>query len=143
MAIVGISFEETKEYISKYDCDKDNPTKWIIGVLDSEMYGIIRDKLVTYKVNEGKPAEAPEVRMNLSTRNREAVKFGLKGVANFLDKKKNEIPFGTKKINFAGRQIEVVSDLFLNRIPADIVDELAEEILKENTLSEETAKNLL
>ncbi|RLA87314.1 MAG: hypothetical protein DRG40_00700 [Deltaproteobacteria bacterium] len=135
MAIKALRLGETWEYVSKFDPDKENPTVWILGTLDSEVYSLLMDELAVYRVEGGQPE--PDMKLNYFERNLRTVQYGLKGWKNFKDEKGKEIPFETER---RGKHEVVRADL-VRRIPFPVIQELAEEILKANTLTEEEAKN--
>ena len=141
--ITGINIFETKDYVSKYETDKDNPTIWKIGILDSIFKSKIQDILTTYEVDPSKPKEGKaKATLNIGERTLDLVRFGLKGFTNFLHPQTNKpMQFDTIATNRFGKSYNVVSDEILKMIPSKILDELAEEIAKESGLTEEEAKN--
>lgn len=137
MAIKGLRLGETWEYISKLDPDPDNPTVWVLGTLDSEVYSRLMDQLAVYRVNPARPDAEPEMKLNAFERNLRTVQYGLRGWRNFLDDKGREIPFRTERVQ--GR--EVVPMELVRQIPFPVLDELARAIVEGNTLTEEEGKN--
>ena len=139
--LTGLSFGETEEFVSAYDPDKDNPTVFILGVIDLNIMASIEDELTSFRFNPANPTGTADSTLRINQRNLEIIRFALKGVRNFVDAKGNEIPFKTKKVNRFGKTYEVVADEFLNRIPKKVIDELADHILNANLPSEEELKN--
>ena len=81
-------------------------------------------------------------RSNASKRNLMVVKFGLKGLENFIDPRdKKPIKFDTVSVPVNGKNYKAMTDEIVSMFPKALIDELAEAILSENALSEEEAKN--
>jgi len=144
--ITGISIADTKEYISKFDPDKDNKEKatiWELGVLDSILKSKIQDIITTYETDPSRPKDiTAKATINMNERALDIVRFGLKGFKNFIHPQTNQpIKFDTVSINRFGKNYNVVSDEVLKIIPSKILDELAEEIGKQSGLTEEETKN--
>jgi len=115
MAIIGIDKDEITEYISKYDSSKDNPTVFLIGILDNDIklkFGLDEGKKIDYKIML------------------EIVKSGLKGIKNLYVKK-------TKQY----QNFDTITDEVLNLLPMKIIGELAEQIVTVNFLSATEEKN--
>lgn len=137
MAYKAIHPNETFEYISPNDPDKDNPTAWILGTLDSYTLSKLRDIIVTSSM-QNKEQTNP---LRLGTFMREIVKFGLKGWKNFLDSEGKEIEYHQDVINSWGRSYQVVSEKLLDLISQDVLAELSDAIYKGNQLTQEERKN--
>ena len=75
-----ISVGQTIEYTLKND--KENPTIWIIGPLDSITKGKMVSQYGRIEVKDGKPVYV-EKEMNAAMNNFNIVKYGLKGFKNF------------------------------------------------------------
>ena len=138
MAIDPIAVGQIKEYILKRD-DKKNPTIWLIGPLDSIMKGKIIGSFGKVEVKDNKPVYV-QGDINLSENNFVIVRYGLKGFRNFSLNGK-DVTFKTIKKKVFDRDIEIVSDETLSRIPLFAINELANEIWGENQVSEDLEKN--
>ena len=136
MSLKAIDINEVRDFILPED--KENPTIFKIGVIDSRIRSKIRDETATFddalsstKINQ----------LKIATTGLEYVRFGLKGFENFLDKNDKPIEFKTETIKFAGRTYEVVAESILNMLSDDVIMALGAEIMKGNKLSEKEIKN--
>ena len=141
--ITGINAAETIDHISKYETDKNNPTIWKIGVLDSILKSKIQDISTVY---ESDPINPQIVRaratINVQERIIDIVRFGLKDIVNFIHPQTgNPIKFDTVSVSRFGKNYNVVSDEILKVIPSKILEELAEEISKQSGITEDEIKN--
>jgi len=142
MAIKPISLGSTVEYTLKKDRDSDNPTIFIIGVLDSLSRTKIEDLSMVYRYNPDAPKDSiMESKLNVAEQDFEYVRFGLKGFKNFKDSKGADTPFSTTKKNIGDKEYIVVSDDTLKYIPRYVLRELAGIIARENVESEQERKN--
>jgi len=140
--LTGININATKEYTSNLDPDKNTPTVFHIGVLDPALRAEIDDDSSSYEMSSTNPNDKAKVRLNWNKRQISAIKFGLKGMDNFLDpetKKPVELKFET--IRYAGKMRDAVPDRVIAMFPSDLRQELAEVILNESRLSEDEQKN--
>jgi hypothetical protein len=134
--IKPIPVGQTKEYILK--ADKENPTIWIIGSIDSKTAGIIANGVGSIEMEDGKPKFVPGER-DILENDFLIVKYGLKGWKNFiLDGK--EVEFKTEKHKIFNNEIDVVLDSLLTMIPLFAIHELAMAIWGGNAVSEELKK---
>jgi hypothetical protein len=142
MAITGLTLDETWEYKCADD-DGDDPTWWILGVIDAVLLAKIEDKLMLFRVGGEQADEdgSTETKLKVNERNIEIVRYGLKGYRNFKDAEGKEIPFRTVSAVRSGRNVKIVEDATIRRIPPNVLKELAEQILEGNALSEEEVKN--
>ncbi|MBI4972896.1 MAG: hypothetical protein HZC16_03660 [Candidatus Omnitrophica bacterium] len=140
--LTGINIYETKPYKSKLDPDKDNPSVFHIGSLDSYLRAYIEDQTTSFEFSSKNPKDPAKANINASKRNLLVVRFGLKGLDNFLDPRdKKPVKFDSVSVSLIGKNYTAVSEEILSMLPKALIDELAEVILAENTLSEEEAKN--
>lgn len=140
--LTGINIYETKPYHSKLDPDKDNPTIFHIGSLDSYLRAYIEDQTTSFEFSSKNPKDPAKANINASKRNLLVVRFGLKGLDNFLDPRDNKpVKFDTVSVAVIGKNYTAASEEILSMLPKALIDELAEVILAENTLSEEETKN--
>lgn len=140
--LTGIDVNATREYVSKLDPDKENPSVFHIGLLDPVLRAEVDDESSTYEMSSTNPNDKAKVRLNWNKRQITAIKFGLKGLTNFLDpetKKPIELKFDT--IHYAGKMRNVVPDRIIAMFPNELRQELAEVILNESKLSKGEQKN--
>lgn len=139
----GIYTSETKKYVSKYDPDKANPTVFLLGTLDPFIDAYIKDKTSRFESSSAHPDEEAVLKLDFSTRNLLQVKFGLRGIENLLDPEtKQVLKVDLEKISIDGRNYQVIPDKVLAVIADPVlIGELADEIRKINTLTQEERKN--
>jgi len=140
--LTGIDINSTRQYVSKLDPDKDNPTVFHIGLLDPVLRAEVDDESSSYEMSSTNPNDKAKVRLNWNKRQIMAIKFGLKGMDNFLDpqtRKPVDLKFET--IHYAGKMRDVVPDRFIAMFPSELRTELSEVILNESRLSEDEQKN--
>lgn len=136
MAIIGLSLDATRDYVSNLDSAKGTPeeTVFVLGTLDSRIMAKIRDKTTTMGLDPNKPDEVTQT-VNLREMDFDTVVYGLRGCRNFVDAKGTKIEFRSVTRTHAGTPYEVADPLFVRRIPGAILTELAQEIRGDNTLS--------
>jgi len=140
--ITGVNIFETREYTSKYDLDKESPTIFEIGLLDSQMKAKIFDKVSDFELSSDNPDDDTKLNWRMNERNLSLVKFGVKNIKGFLDPQtKKTIDVKCDTINKLGKSYEVLPDSILDMLPLKIITELAEQVLKETVLSKEAEKN--
>ncbi len=140
--LTGINIYETKPYHSKLDLDKDNPSIFHVGSLDSYLRAYIEDQTTSFEFSSKNPKDPAKANINASKRNLLVVRFGLKGLDNFLDPRdKKPVKFDTISVAVIGKNYTAASEEILSMLPKALIDELAEVILAENTLNEEETKN--
>ena len=140
--LTGIDINATKEYVSKLDPDKNNPTIFHIGVLDPALRAEVDDESSSYEMSSSNPKDKAKVRFNWNRRQLLAIKFGLRGLDKFQDpqtKKLVELRFET--IHYAGKMRNAVPDNIIAMFSSDLRQELSEAILSEARLTEEERKN--
>jgi hypothetical protein len=139
----AINLKQTKPYQSPNDPDKENPTTFHLGVLDTFVKGYIEDNtsVIGNRFVSGEE-EKVSVNINLAARNMLVVRFGLKGIDNLKDPETGTpVAFETEKMSIVGEEYQILAKKVLKIIPYQLIGELAGEILKLNSLSEEEAKN--
>lgn len=140
--ITGININETKPYVSKLDPDKTNPTTFHIGVLDPFLRAYIDDQATAFEVSSKNPNDAVNTNVALNKRNILAVKFGLRGLDNFMDPQtKKIVSFDTISTSVNRSNYPAVTDQIIRMFGKELIDELAEVILNSNKLTGEEAKN--
>lgn len=140
--LTGINIGETKKYISRFDPDKENPTVFHIGILDAQVKDRIEDEATSFAVSSSMPNDNASVSVNFNRRNYLMLQFGLKNVENFNDPGTGKpLRFETIAKAMGGKSYNVVTDEILSMLPSRVRKELAEEIMRENTLSDDEIKN--
>ncbi len=138
----GLKINNERVFISEFETDKENPTKWKIGILDPDISADIEDNITDIEVSSKKGNDKAKAKLNIGRRNLLILRYGLKGFENFMDPETGkEIKFETEIRPFAKKSYEVVSDRIIALIPSKVRTELANAILDENTFSEEEEKN--
>ncbi len=132
-----IAVGQTIEYTLKND--KENPTIWIIGPLDSITKGKMVSQYGKVEVIDGKPVYV-EKDIDAAMNNFNIVKYGLKGFKNYK-LKDIDVEFKTEKEKVFDHDIDVVSEETLKAIPLFAIAELANVIWGENEVSEALRKN--
>ena len=140
--LTGIDVTATKKYVSKLDPAKDNPTVFHIGFLDPALRAEIDDESSSYEMSSSNPNDKAKINLSWNKRQITAIKFGLKGLENFLDPQtKKPIDYKCETIRYAGKMRECVPDRIIAMFPSELRAELAEAILDESKLSEGERKN--
>lgn len=137
MSIDPIAVGQIKEYQLKRD--KENPTIWMIGPLDSITKSKIVSSFGRIEIVDEKPVYV-QGDIDFAKNNFTIVKYGLKGFRNF---KLNgeEVEFKTVKEKVFDIDMEVVAEETLKKIPLFAINELSSVIWGENQVSEELEKN--
>ena len=142
MAMVGRNLYKIRDYVSKFDPDKKNPTIFKIGILDLQIKAWIKDKTTGLEIAPNKLKHPAKFTFRMSERNIEVVKFGIKNITNLIDPlTKKPVKFHSTTINKFGKSYAVVSDKILNMIPLEVITEIAREIIKKDTPTEKEQKN--
>jgi len=133
--LIALDLSAVKEFVSLYDSG-DDKTVFKIGVLDSITRAKIEDKQTEFVLNRVSTSGHADMRINRRQRNIEIVKHGLRGWDKFKDAQGNEVAFtSVSEPGPASSMKSVVSDASLRLIPGEIIDELADEIVKMNTFT--------
>ena len=144
MAIKALDLSKTRKYVSKLDSG-DDATVWHLGTLSSRDVGHIRDSAteISFSGDDAKRAEdGIKTSVNRAKMNVEAVRRGLKDVENFLDDKGKPIALKLVERDIGGGiKKAVVPNEFLDMIPLPVIEELAEEIMGDNTKAEDDLGN--
>lgn len=131
MAITGINPNDTKTFICESDRDSESPTEWELRPLNAQAGSNALDQVGS----RGDIAGA--LLHNLLV-------YGLRGASNFLDDDGAEIVFRTNHKPRQALGVTVknpVSETFLDRIPLQVKQELALEVLSISQLQDDDAKN--
>ena len=140
--LTGIDVSATRKYVSKLDPDKESPTVFHIGFLDPALRAEIDDESSSYEMSSSNPNDKAKINLNWNKRQITAIKFGIKGLENFLDPQtKKPIDYRCETISYAGKRRDCVPDRIIAMFPSELRAELAEVILDESKLSEGERKN--
>lgn len=140
--LTGINIFESKPYTSKLDKDTASPTVFQLGLLDSNLRAFIEDQTTSFEFSSKNPKEAARANINAAKRNLMVVRFGVKGLENFIDPRDGKpVKFDTVSVPVNGRSCRAMTEEIVSMFPKPLIDELAEVILAENVLSEDEAKN--
>lgn len=164
MALIALTVHDTVEYVSDRDPSKvvtkvpvdandpkkgtkdhteikDGATKFFLKPLDVFLMGHIYDNASHLSGKSGSDEVGIKTRMNQT--NIDAVRHGLTGFENFLDRKGNGIPFKTVKAVVNGREYEVAADSVLDSLGIQLIQELATEIKRISEVSTDEEKNFV
>lgn len=163
MALRALTLSDTIDFTSKFDkgavtsrfvpVDPDDPSKGEIeqkGVasdatifklapLDVFLMGYIYDNASTLSGEQGTTKIGIHTRVNQT--NVEAVRFGLKGLVNFLGKDGDHVRFKTTKVQVNGRDYDAVSDDILRMFGVRLMQELADKVKEISEVGEDDEKN--
>lgn len=140
--LTGIDVTATRKYVSKFDPDKESPTVFHIGFLDPALRAEIDDDSSSYEMSSSNPNDKAKINLSWNKRQITAIKFGIKGLENFLDPQtKKPIDYRCETISYAGKMRDCVPDRIIAMFPSELRAELAEVILDESKLSEGERKN--
>lgn len=134
----GININETRRITLKLDPDKDNPTYFTIGILDSLITSYIEDKTTSYDLS----GTDERMRIDSARRNILTVKFGLRGIDNFLHPEtKQPVVFEAESFRLGEDIYPAVKDNILKLIPPEVIQELSLQIINSSRLSRQEIKN--
>jgi len=140
--LTGIDITATRKYVSKLDPDKENPTVFHIGVLDPVLRAEVDDESSSYEMSSSNPDDKAKVKLNWNKRQLTAIKYGLKGIDNFLDPQTvKPITIKLEAMHYAGKMRDTVPDHVIAMFPSELRSELAEVILNESKLTDTERKN--
>jgi len=132
MAITGLSKIETSEYISEKDpckTEQEGATVFLIGAIDKETLGALRDSAQAMEMVEGKQ----QLIMNTSAMFVKACRAGLRGWRNFKDETGKDIIFKSEDGYLFEKQLKLVSKETIDKMPFDLVIELGRAIVDKNS----------
>lgn len=144
MPIIGLAIDAERDYQSDYDPAKgtEEASVFIIGTLDSRIYGRIRDNLTQFtasaesQMNKQASASVKKNEVDFLT-----VQYGLRGWRNVLDSKEQALEYVTENDNRFGKNYKIVAAKVLRQIPNAVITELADEIIGTNALDLDEIKN--
>lgn len=138
----AVNVNETREFVSKYETDKDNPTVFVLGVIDHDMKASIMDSITEFSLSSQNADDKARQTIKINERNLKLVKYGLRDVKNLIDPEAGSpVAFATDVMNHGRKQYTVVSDSVMRRIPFEVINELAEQIISDAGLSGNEEKN--
>ncbi len=140
--LFGININETRSYVSSKDNKEDNPTIFQLGLIDPFLKAHIERKTTTVEFS-GKDPDAP-VRGNVNSgeKNILIVKYGVRAIENFGDpmtQKAMDVRMDNVSIN--GKNYSALPDRILMLLGADLIDELAKQIIPDQSLKKDEIKN--
>jgi len=162
MALVGVTPGAVREYQSKLDPARGTPqaTVFKIGSIPTRVKAKLRDRMSRFnadamafagfaessKDGDGDSVGGPgklDVAFQIPTSEIaiETVRHGLKGWANYKDEQGNDIPFKTQTAIEDGAKCAVVHESCIERMELELILELAEEIDRVNSVSENERGN--
>lgn len=162
MALIALTVADTVEYVSNLDpakgkkpvpVDPNDPSKgeiiqdvieegatvFYLRPLDVFLMGYIYDNASTLSGKQGDDTVGIHTRVNQT--NIDAVRHGLSGFKNFVDKHGNQVRFKTQKAVVNGREYEVVHDDIMNMFGVRLIAELADKIKEISEVSTDEEKN--
>ncbi len=140
--LTGINIYETKPYRSKLDKDKENQSVFHICPIDAHLRAYIDDQTTSFEISSDNPKDKAKASVAAAKRNILFVRFGLKGLEGYLDPRDNKpLKFDTVSTPVNGKNYNVVTDEIIAVFPKALIDELADVISGENSLSEQERKN--
>ncbi len=143
MAVRGISINSRRKYIPEDQRgDAQDPTVFWIGVLDPRVAAYIEDETTSYDTEGAEKPEDIKVKSRPAMRNYLRVKFGVKGIDNLIDPvTKAPVSIEQKPFKIDGEEFLAISDDVLRMLPKRYFSELAGEVINENAITDEEAKN--
>jgi hypothetical protein len=139
--VTAFDVKQTREYSLKSDTG-ENPTKFLIGVLDSRLSCFLYDKTRVFEVNSnGASSPATQVSIDLMQEKFNIVRFGLKGWSGFKDSSGVEVLFKTKPEDVHKVGIRQSATPECMDMIKPFISELAEQIVLDDTFSKAEEKN--
>lgn len=142
MSFVAVCSGEVRNYESPNDPDPKSPTKFKLGVIEHRVRLYIDDLTTEFEISSKNPKDSAKATMRVSLRGYNLVRFGLKGFENFKDKNGEDIGFSEDRIPVDGKSYTVVSEKVMTLLPYALISELAQQLDKQNTMSDEERGNL-
>lgn len=141
MAIKAINLGTLKSIT--FPADKEDPTVWDIGAIDSRVLGHLRDKATDLKINPDDPEAGADISLGMNEFHFQVAQFGLKGFTNFQgeDEKKpgkvKDVMYGTQRKTVGKVSYEVCDDVIVAMIPGNVLQFIASQVLEMNNLGED------
>ena len=137
MAIKALDLHTTKRV--SFPGDKDNPTIWIIGAVDSRVYGHLSDASLVVAVDPSNPDGDADVKLANHALAFSVVQCGLKGYENFKDDK-GDVAWKTERKTVGSKSYEVVHTDILSLVPGKVLSWLSKQIMAINSLGADEEK---
>jgi hypothetical protein len=139
--LVALRLSAVRDFVSASDVGTER-TIFKLGVLDSITRSSLEDAHTQFTVDTTGTGGQAQMKISRRARDMEIVRHGLRGWDNFQDAEGNQVKFETtSRPGPAGTSVPLVSDACLKMIPYALIEELAREILKDNTISKEDEGN--
>ena len=117
----------------------EGATVFFLKPLDVFLMGYIYDNASTLSGKQDSNEIGIHTRVNQT--NIDAVRHGLAGFKNFLNKSGSQVAFKTQKAVVNGREYEVASDDTMNMFGVQLIQELASKVKEISEVSAEEEKN--
>ncbi len=138
----AVDVKATKRYVSPNDPNKDNPTVFIIGSIDPALRSFIDGKCSAIEMDDKNKSAKRLVRINTTQYSMLTFKYGLRGIENFFAADGvTPLFLATGNHNIAGVSYPCVTDDFIPYFHPDLISEVADEIVKFQSLNGEEIKN--
>jgi len=140
MTVRPFLLHDVREYVSKGDTG-ETKTVFLIGMLDAPLHAHVEDTVSSWSPSDGASGEQGSISLRANRRNMELVRYGLKGWRNFFNPDGTEIEPKFENVFIPGagsRQALKTESLNLVKL---YIPELAEEIIRQNTIGEADRKN--
>lgn len=138
----AVDVKATKRYVSLNDPNPDNPTVFIIGSIDPALRSFIDGKCSSVEMDDKNKSGKKIVRINATQYSMLTFKYGLRGLENFFSADgSTPLALSLGNHSIAGAAYPCVTDDFLSYFHPDLINEVAEEIIKFQSLSGDEIKN--
>lgn len=121
------------DYIVKSDLKSKVPTKFKLGIIDNATMARLKDGQTRYILNDKSKDGNSDMTINRHQHNVEVVRHGLRGWENLSD--------GKGQVSFKKGEDGLVTDDVMKVLPLNVVEEIAEEIIRLNSFSGDESKN--
>ena len=141
--LTAININATRKYISKKEKPGDeNPTVFHIGILDPFLRAHIEDKSTSFGLSSSNPEESASATLAMQKMNIQLVKFGVRDIENFFDPvTKETVKITLDTISIGGKAYKALQDKTLILLGGDMINELSQEVRKEQDLTGDEVKN--
>jgi len=151
MALKALNINSVWDYVSRLDPDKGveggSPTVFTLRVLDSFVMGRVNDQVTEFDATGVDPDDPDgqvgmKTRVNMNAAAVDACRFGIVDIKNWQNDDGSPRPFNSRRLTLpGGRVYRVAEDSVLERLPNAILNELFQELQRQNTVSETEEKN--
>jgi hypothetical protein len=128
MALIAVDTSQLFDFISKFDPEKHDRAKatiFHVSPIPGRFLEDMRSKNNVMLYDPQKPNQEAKIQFS-GAMHVDVVRHGLKGFTNFLDRDGRPVEFKTKKVNVQGRTVELVSDMVLDSMPLNVIEEMSE-----------------